>query len=136
MHHRPLWQPQSLAENVQLPQRKLENRGTRNLGTLATSSVRIPGILQRGLLIVQISEVARRVSDFQSRALSISLFFWACSFVVLCSFSSLSMGRSKRSASGSFDFSRPGWVLYSDRVSWGNSGEPTPVQFLRRVPED
>lgn len=43
MHHRPLWQPQSLAENVQLPQRKLENRGTRNLGTLATSSVRWVG---------------------------------------------------------------------------------------------
>lgn len=58
----------------------------------------ISGTFQTGLLAVQISEVAGRVPD------SVSLFFWARSFVILCSSPLPSMGRSKLSASGSFDF--------------------------------
>ena len=90
----------------------------------------ISGTFQTGLLAVQISEVAGRVSD------SVSLFFWARSFVILCSFPLPSTGRSKLSASGSFDFPDLGGHC----AVTGSPGEiletPTPVQFLSREPKD
>ena len=90
----------------------------------------ISGTFQTGLLAVQISEVAGRVPD------SVSLFFWARSFVILCSSPLPSMGRSKLSPSGSFDFPDLGGHC----AMTGSPGEiletPTPVQFLSREPKD
>ena len=74
------------------------NRALREVGGIS-------GIFRTDLLTVQIPEVAGRVSDFQSRALSASLVFYASSFVALGSLPPPFLSRAKLSASGSFGFS-------------------------------
>lgn len=114
------------------PPGKLKNRVTRNLGTLTSRSARWVGSREPSRQASSLYRYPRWPGGSQTR----SLFFWARSFVILCSFPLPSTGRSKLSASGSFDFPDLGGHC----AVTGSPGEiletPTPVQFLSREPKD
>lgn len=121
--------PHHWQENAPLP-RQVEESCDPKLGTLTCALRRVGGIsgtFQAGLLAVQISEVAGRS---QTR----SLFFWARSFVILCSFPLLPrVGQALGFRFLRFSRSRSGHCAVT-----GSPGEiletPTPVRFLSRGP--